>query len=107
VIKPMASGLRQALAMIALARSASLPVIVTTMFDTGVGTTAAMHLAALAGNPPPACGLATLDLLEDDLVIGVPRVIRGWLRIPGRPGLGVRVDEHALSRYASGPQGEV
>jgi L-Ala-D/L-Glu epimerase len=107
VIKPMASGLREAAVMIGLARSANLPVIVTTMFDTGVGTAAAMHLAALAGNPPPACGLATLALLEDDLVSGAPRVARGRLRLPSRHGLGVRLDEHALSRYGAGPRGEV
>jgi o-succinylbenzoate synthase len=107
VIKPMASGLREAAVMVTLAGEARLQVIVTTMFDTGVGTVAAMHLAALAGNAPPACGLATLPLLEDDLITGGPRVARGWLRLPSRPGLGVRLDEHALSRYAAGPRGEV
>ncbi len=107
VIKPMASGLREAAAMTALAREAGLPVIVTTMFDTGAGTAAAMHLAALAGQPPLACGLATLALLADDLVAGIPRVSRGCLRLTAHAGLGVRLDERALSRYASGPRGEI
>ena len=107
VIKPMASGLAEALAMIARARAADLPVIVTTTFDLAPGTGVALHLAALAGAPALACGLATLERVENPLGSGVPPVIDGRMRLPEQPGLGVTLDAAAVERYAVGNWSEV
>jgi len=103
VVKPMASGLREGLAMIRRARDARLPTIVTTTFDLAPGTALAMHLAALAGTPRPACGLATAGLVADLLGQGIPEVRRGGITLPEGPGLGVQFDHEAIERYAVGP----
>lgn len=107
VVKPMVTGLREAMAMLDAARVAGLPAIVTTTFDSGVGVALAAHLAALLPEPRPACGLATLDHLESHIVVAPPEIHDGRLRLPSRPGLGVTLDEQALRRYAGDLCGEV
>ncbi len=107
VIKPMASGLGESLAMLVRAKNAGIPVIVTTTFDLAPGTAVALHLAAFAGSPPPACGLATLDLVENPIGSGVPPVVEGRMRFPEGPGLGVNLDAAAVDRYAIGSWHEV
>jgi L-alanine-DL-glutamate epimerase-like enolase superfamily enzyme len=77
--------------------------LITTSIDTGIGTALALHLAATLPDEALAHGLATLDLLEDDLIEepGLP-VVRGMMRLPDTPGLGVELDEEALMRYSDG-----
>lgn len=107
ILKPMATGLRESVAMLALARARGLPAIVTTTFDAGVGTAMAAQLAALLPPPRPACGLATLDHLEHSLACGTPGVERGAMVLPAGPGLGTSWDDEALACYATGLRGEV
>ncbi|MBE0607877.1 MAG: mandelate racemase/muconate lactonizing enzyme family protein [Dehalococcoidia bacterium] len=103
VVKPMASGLEEAMAMVRRARDAGLPAIVTTTFDLAPGTAVAMHLAALVGSPGPACGLGTAGLVTDLLGHGLPEVHRGSIALPETPGLGIEFDYQAIERYAAGP----
>ena len=103
VIKPLRTGLAEALAMIREAAARSLPCILTTTFDTGVGTALALHLAALLPEPRPACGLATLPLLAGDIVRGCPTPEGGATHDAGGPGLGVILDDASLVRFATGP----
>lgn len=103
VIKPMASGLEEAVAMVRRARDASLPAIVTTTFDLAPGTAVAMHLAALVGPPGPACGVGTAGLVADLLGHGLAAVQRGSITLPETPGLGIAFDDEAIERYAAGP----
>ena len=103
VIKPLRTGLAEALAMIREASAREVPCILTTTFDTGIGTALATHLAALLPDPRPACGLATLPLLAGDIVRGCPAPEAGALALPDVPGLGVDLDEDALDRFATGP----
>ena len=103
VIKPLRTGLSEALAMIGEATARGVPCILTTTFDTGVGTALALHLAALLPEPRPACGLATLSLLAGDIVRGCPAPDAGALALPAGPGLGVALDEPSLDRFAIGP----
>ncbi len=103
VIKPLRTGLAEALAMIAEATARGVPCILTTTFDTGIGTTLATHLAALLPEPRPACGLATLPMLAGDIVRGCPSPQRGALALPDTAGLGVELDHDALDRFATGP----
>jgi L-alanine-DL-glutamate epimerase-like enolase superfamily enzyme len=102
VVKPMVvGGLRSALEIAETARKAGASAIVTTTIDAGVGTAAALHLAAALPEDGPACGLATGALLAADIV-AQPLVVRaGRLPLPERPGLGVELDERALARYAT------
>lgn len=106
VVKPLRTGLVGALAMLAEARASGLCGIVTTTFDSGVGTALALQLAALAPEPRPACGLATLELLEGDITVGCPVPEGGAMAVPDAPGLGVALDEAALERHAVGPWAE-
>jgi o-succinylbenzoate synthase len=107
VVKPMVSGLREALRIIQTATSASLPVIVTTTFDSGIGVTVATHLAATLPPPRPACGLATHERLAADIVTGVSTVVCGTVTIPSAAGLGLKLDDAALERVATGSWREV
>lgn len=106
VVKPLRTGLAGALAMIAEARAHDLPCILTTTFDSGLGTALALQLAALAPEPRPACGLATLELLEGDIATGCPVPKDGAMAVPDAPGLGVELDGAALDRYALAPWAE-
>ena len=110
VVKPMASGLREALAILAAARAAGVEAIVTTTFDAGIATALAMHLAGTLDAPRPACGIATHARLAADVVTGVPPVVSGVVTLPGIPhipGLGVTLDPAALDAHATGPWQEV
>ncbi len=112
VVKPARVGGPVAVAEIAAAASASgVPVVLSTLFETGVGVAAAR--AAAAALPAVAWrgrsaalphGLATAGLLEHDLVRAPLVVENGRLAAPGGEetgGLGVAVDERALRRFAA------
>ncbi|MBA4181810.1 MAG: hypothetical protein C0506_14565 [Anaerolinea sp.] len=106
VVKPMVSGLREAIALLAAAKAADIPAIVTTTFDSGIGVTLAAHLAATLPEPRPACGLATHDRLAHDIVDGVPPVNRGEITLGDSPGLGLWLNVHDLGRAATGEWSE-
>jgi o-succinylbenzoate synthase len=103
VLKPaQLGGLLVSWALKERAAAAGIGCVVTTSIGSGIGTAAALHLAAAIGGPY-AHGLATLDLLEDDLIDDPGLSIEsGSMRLPDGPGLGVQVDEDALDRYAIG-----
>jgi L-alanine-DL-glutamate epimerase-like enolase superfamily enzyme len=99
VVKPArVGGLRQAAAIAELATGSSVPVTVSTLFETGVGLAAAAHLAATVPGPQ-AHGLATATLLESDLLTTSLALAGGRLAVPRGPGLGVELDEGAVMRY--------
>jgi len=107
VLKPMRlGGLRPALTLAREAAERGVPCIVTTTFDAAVGVAAALHLAAalpiVATLPGPAHGLATADHLAADLVTEPLRPRDGAMALPRVPGLGIRLDEHALEAAATG-----
>ena len=71
------------------------PVIV----DAGVGTAAALHLAAALPEDSPACGLATGSLLTEDIVVEPLSVRESRMAVPRGSGLGVEVDATKLAQY--------
>ena len=90
VLKPISlGGLRRTQAIAALAASAGLHVVITTGVDAGIGTAAALHLAAALSGSLPACGLATASLLADDLLERPLGLDRGAMPLPISGGLGV------------------
>jgi o-succinylbenzoate synthase len=91
-------GLCAARRAAARAAALGLAVAVTTSFDTGVGTAAALHLATALPEPLRACGVATGGLLAGDLVRET--IADGpWMRRPDGPGLGLTLDPARLARW--------
>ena len=101
VVKPMVvGGLQPARRIVEMALAAGASIVVTTTIDAGIGTAAALHLAATLPPGGPACGLATGPLLAADL-IARPLLTRGGrMELPDGPGLGVELDERALAHYS-------
>lgn len=108
VLKPMLlGGLRPARSLARLAQQAGVQPVITTTIDTGIATTAALHLAASLPPPLPACGLATTSLLADDLIQQPLAIVDGAMQLPDGPGLGIEIDVAALHRFQHGEGGAV
>ncbi len=114
VVKPSRVGGPVVVAEIAaMAADRGVPVVVSTLFETGIGIAAALAQAAalpdVAGGEPDADdgrerdhGLATAGLLEHDLLLDGLPVEDGRMRLPDPVpggGLGIRLDERAVERY--------
>lgn len=98
ILKPMVcGGLHAGRAIIDLAAGAGIRTVVTSTIDSGIGVAAALHLAATLPPDSLACGLATSDLLTDDLLIEPLTVAHGEMVVPKGPGLGVKMDERHLA----------
>ena len=85
-------------ACLELAERAGLPVVVSSALESSVGLAAGLALAAALPELPHACGLATAQLLADDLVADAPRVVGGALPAPRGP---VTADEGLLAAHAA------
>lgn len=100
VLKPMVlGGLKKALDVASLAQDAGLKAYVTTTLDSSVGIAAALQLACMLPQGGPACGLATGELLGSDIVVRPSEISAGKMALLSLPGLGVKLDEHALFRH--------
>jgi L-Ala-D/L-Glu epimerase len=89
VLKPtLLGGLATTWAVAESAAARGVEVVVTTALESAIGRTGALHLAAALPGLRRACGLATGDLLADD-VADAPRPRRGSVGVPEGPGLGV------------------
>jgi o-succinylbenzoate synthase len=109
VVKPARVGGPGAVAVIA-ARAAAhgVPVVISSLFETGIGLAAAIACAATLPDVPGwpadgrAHGLATAGVLVDDLLASSLIVEAGRIRAPFEPGsggLGITPDDAALERY--------
>ncbi|NYG53765.1 o-succinylbenzoate synthase [Nocardioides perillae] len=88
-------------ACVRIAEDIGLPVVVSSALETSVGIAAGVALAAALPELPHACGLATVQLLADD-VAATPLLPRdGALAVPA--GGGPQVDQDALARVAADP----
>ena len=110
VIKPVRVGGPSAVAAIAeLAAERDVAVVISTLFETGIGIAAGVAAAAALPDVassrwpvPPDHGLATAGLLEHDLLAGSLVIEDGRIRppwLPGSGGLGIVLDERALERF--------
>ncbi len=116
VVKPARVGGPAVVAEIAaIAAGRGVPIVLSTLFETGIGIAAALAQAAMlpdgaAGDSgasrvrptAPDHGLATAGLLEHDLLLDGLPVTDGRMRLPSEPspgGLGIRLDERAVDRY--------
>jgi O-succinylbenzoate synthase len=85
-------------ACLRIAEDIGLPVVVSSALETSIGIAAGVALAAALPELPFACGLATVQLLADDLVTTPLLPVDGALPVV-RP----EVDEEALARLTAGP----
>jgi o-succinylbenzoate synthase len=100
VLKPQVlGGLHTARAVAEMARERGARVVVTTMLESVVGRTGALHFAASLGPNPHAHGVAAGELLARDLAPG-PSFEGGGVRVPGTAGLGVAVENAEFWRDA-------
>jgi O-succinylbenzoate synthase len=83
-------------ACLRIAEDIGLPVVVSSALETSVGIAAGVALAAALPELPFACGLATGQLLADDVVAHPLAPVAGELAV-ARPDL----DEGALGRTAA------
>ncbi|MEX1171311.1 MAG: enolase C-terminal domain-like protein, partial [Chloroflexota bacterium] len=112
VVKPgRVGGPAPASAIATMAAARGVPVVISSLFETGIGLAAGISCAAtlpdVEGWPTADRdhGLATADLLVDDLIVEPLLVEGGRIRAPGGPGtgaLGVRLDDAAVARFAVG-----
>ncbi len=99
VVKPArVGGLAQAARIVDLAIATDTRVTVATLFESGVGVAAALHLAAIVPGDH-AHGLSTAGLLASDLLTEALPIHGGRMAVPSAPGLGVAIDPLAVERY--------
>jgi o-succinylbenzoate synthase len=89
-----------------LAAARGIEVVMSNLFETGVGIAAALAVAAelpaVDPDDPPDHGLATAGLLEHDLLTRSLVLDAGRMRAPGGDGsggLGIALDLRALERF--------
>jgi o-succinylbenzoate synthase len=91
ILKPQLLGsLRACCQLIQEAQQQQIACVITSTLEAGIGVTAALHLAAASPQITLACGLATLDLLVDNLLQEPLVLSAGRLQLPTGAGLGVR-----------------
>ena len=100
VVKPArVGGPVAALEIADLAAAEGVAVVISTLFETGVGIAAALSVAAslpAVRGTEFAHGLATADLLESDLLTAPLQVVGGRMAVP----VEISLDDDAVSRYA-------
>ncbi|HEU4337664.1 MAG TPA: o-succinylbenzoate synthase [Nocardioides sp.] len=83
-------------ACLRIADDIGLPVVVSSAVESSVGIAAGVALAAALPELHHACGLATVQLLQDDVAVAPLLPVDGMLPV-GRP----EVDERALARLSA------
>ncbi len=95
------SGILGVKKVAALAEAAGVPCVFHCAHDLGLKTAAMLHVVASSPNFPLAND-CTYYGLEDDVIMPLHKIERGFLAVPEGPGLGVTVDESKLARYRIG-----
>ncbi|UUZ60752.1 o-succinylbenzoate synthase [Nocardioides sp. B-3] len=83
-------------ACLRIAEDIGLPVVVSSAVESSVGIAAGVALAAALPNLEHACGLATIQLLTDDVAVSPLLPVDGFL-----PVAPVELDDEALARLAA------
>lgn len=91
-------------ACLRIAEDIGLPVVVSSALETSVGIAAGLALAAALPSLPYACGLATVQLLEDDVVAEPLMPVDGFLPVLTPDAVGSAVSVAALDRLAASPE---
>jgi L-alanine-DL-glutamate epimerase-like enolase superfamily enzyme len=73
--------------------------VLTSAMESGIGVAGVLHLVAALPQITLECGLATLPLLEHDLLVDSLTIDNGLMSVPVGVGLGVQPDMQALRTY--------
>ena len=96
---PSEGGLESARQAAAAAEAWGLGFWMRSTGELGVGTAAVLHLAAATSSMRHP-HQTILHLLEDDMTVERLRIRRGYLDVPGAPGLGIALDQAKVETYA-------
>ena len=91
-------GLHRAAQIMTLAEAFSVPFLFGSAGESGIGEAATAHLASVARALPYASDCRNSLLYTEDLLVAPVRIEDGYTFVPDGPGLGVTVDEDAVSR---------
>lgn len=86
-------------ACLRIAEDIGMPVVVSSAIESSVGIAAGVALAAALPSLEHACGLATVQMLSDDVAVVPLLPVDGML-----PVRAVEVDETAMARVAASPE---
>lgn len=102
IVKPMlAGGLCEVIELARDLARTDVKMVLSSAIETGVGLTAALHLAAALKNVTLPCGLDTLGLLADSLITEPLPVENGCIIIPTKHGLGISIRDLDTNAYCS------
>jgi o-succinylbenzoate synthase len=94
ILKPqLAGGLAASQRIISTATMEGIQCVITSTIETGVGITAALHLACAMPEITLACGLATLPLLTKSLIQEPLPVQDGMMKLPEGDGSGIHIEQ--------------
>ena len=90
VLKPMVlGGINKSIERARIAAEHGLKTVITSTLESGIGVAACLHVAAVLGHDVLSCGLDTLGLFQDDIINEDLPIVRGHMKVPEGPGLGV------------------
>lgn len=93
-------GFRNALAIYEICRENMIPVWVGTMPELGIGQAQGMALATLRDCTYPTDVEASLRWFQDDIIDPLLEVTDGYMQPSTSPGLGFKISESKLRKYA-------
>ncbi|HEY4034279.1 MAG TPA: o-succinylbenzoate synthase [Ktedonobacteraceae bacterium] len=100
ILKPqLIGGLHVSRQIIQEATKQGVHCVITSAIETGIGIAGILHLVAASPELTLECGLATLHLLEDDLLIEDLPIHNGILTVPRGTGLGLHLDKQTLWKW--------
>ena len=103
VSPPKAGGLYPAMQIVRLAELYNVPVMIAAAVETGPGNVASAHLGAACREQPYPGDARTV--LRDAVTLVNEEIVfeQGFVRLPPGPGLGVTLDEAAVTKCQQSP----
>jgi muconate cycloisomerase len=92
-------GLYRAQKIAAVCEASAIPCFLGGCIETSVGTAAALHFYAATPNVVSAAEIHGSPFYVDDVAAQPFEIVDGSIEVPGRPGLGVEVDEDKVRKY--------
>lgn len=92
-------GLLKTVRAFGAAEAAGLQALLGSQCELGIGTAAAAHVGVAVPNLAYESDVVGVLRYPRDVVSDPPRIAKGMLHVPEKPGLGVTVDEEAVDNF--------